>query len=103
MFTNVSVKKEANIYYEGKVTSRTVTFEDGSIKSLGIIMAGEYEFATADKEIMEIMSGDYAIKLEGESKWKSMSAPSSFEVRANSKFGIKCEVVVDYCCSYIKG
>lgn len=34
-FENVNVIKKANIYYDGKVTSRTVEFADGSIKSLG--------------------------------------------------------------------
>ena len=36
-FTNVTAVKAANIYYDGKVTSRTLKFEDGSTKSLGKI------------------------------------------------------------------
>ena len=34
-FKNVTVKKAANIYFEGKVTSRTVIFPDGSKRPLG--------------------------------------------------------------------
>ncbi len=45
-FSNVTVKKAANIYYDGKVTSRVVTFADGSTKTLGIMMPGDYEFGT---------------------------------------------------------
>lgn len=99
-FTNVSVKKEANIYYEGKVTSRVVTFEDGSIKTLGIMLPGDYTFGTQKAEIMEILSGDLDIKLPGE-EWKTLNTPESFEVPANSSFDLKIKSVVDYCCSYI--
>jgi len=100
-FENVTVVKEANIYYDGKVTSRTVEFADGEIKSLGIMLPGEYTFNTADKEIMEMMSGELDIKLPGE-EWKTLSTPETFEVPANSSFDLKIKTVTDYCCSYIK-
>ena len=57
-FENVSIVREANIYFDGQVTSRAVIFQDGSRKTLGIMLPGEYEFNTDDKEIMEIISGD---------------------------------------------
>ena len=100
-FENVTVIKEANIYYDGKVTSRTVEFADGEIKSLGIMLPGEYTFNTADKEIMEMMSGELDIRLPGE-EWKTLSTPETFEVPANSSFDLKIKTVTDYCCSYIK-
>jgi len=100
-FENVTVVKEANIYYDGKVTSRTVEFADGSVKSLGIMMPGEYTFNTADKEIMEMMSGELEIRLPNE-EWKTLQTPETFEVPANSSFDLKIKTVTDYCCSYIK-
>ncbi|MEN4053062.1 MULTISPECIES: pyrimidine/purine nucleoside phosphorylase [Sulfurimonas] len=100
-FDNVTVVKEANIYYDGKVTSRTVEFSDGSVKSLGIMLPGEYTFNTADKEIMEMMSGELEIRLPGE-EWKTLSTPETFEVPANSSFDLKIKTPTDYCCSYIK-
>ena len=45
-FTNVAVIKKANVYFDGKVTSRTVVFADGSKKTLGIMLPGEYTFNT---------------------------------------------------------
>jgi uncharacterized protein YaiE (UPF0345 family) len=99
---NVSVVKEANIYYDGKVTSRTVEFADGSIQSLGIMLPGEYTFGTNEAEIMEIMSGDLEIRLPGED-WKTLNTPETFNVPANSSFDLKIKTVTDYCCSYIKG
>ena len=64
-FNNVTVVKKANIYFDGKVTSRTVLFQDKSRKTLGIMLPGEYEFGTEDKEIMEIISGDLEVLLPG--------------------------------------
>jgi len=100
-FENVTIVKEANIYYDGKVTSRTVEFADGSVKSLGIMMPGEYTFNTADKEIMEMMSGELEIRLPNE-EWKQLQTPETFEVPANASFDLKIKTVTDYCCSYIK-
>ena len=100
-FENVTITKEANIYYDGKVTSRTVEFADGEVKSLGIMLPGEYTFNTADKEIMEMMSGELEIRLKGED-WRELSTPETFEVEANSSFDLKIKTVTDYCCSYIK-
>ena len=64
-FANVTVVRKANIYFDGKVSSRTIVFADGSKKTLGVMLPGEYEFNTADKEIMEIMSGDLEVSLPG--------------------------------------
>ena len=101
-FDQVSIIKKANVYFDGKVTSRTVIFKDGTKKTLGIMMCGDYEFGTADKEIMEILSGSMEVLLPGSSHWKKVEAGESFEVPANSKFSLKVSALVDYCCSYIK-
>ena len=101
-FENVTVMKKANMYYDGKVTSRTVLLADGTKKTLGIIMPGEYEFGTADKEIMEMLSGKLNVLLPGSENWEVFEAGQSFEVPANSKFKVSAEDVADYCCSYIK-
>ena len=101
-FENVSVIKKANIYFDGKVTSRTVLFTDGEKKTLGIMMTGEYEFGTADKEIMEMLGGSMDVKLPGEESFVTYKEGEAFTVPANSKFSLKVNEVADYCCSYIK-
>ena len=101
-FKNVTAVKEANIYFNGKVTSRTLKFEDGTIKSLGIMLPGEYEFGTAEAEIMEILSGTLDVQLPNESEFKTIVGPSSFNVIANSKFKVNVKTITDYCCSYVK-
>ncbi len=102
MFKNVSIVKKANVYFGGKVTSRTVIFDGGEKKTLGIMMPGEYEFGTEDKEIMEILGGAMDVLLPDETIWKTISEGQSFEVPSNSKFKLVVKEVTDYCCSYIK-
>jgi uncharacterized protein YaiE (UPF0345 family) len=101
-FTNVTIVKKANVYFNGNVTSRTVLFSDGSKKTLGVMLPGEYEFNTADKEIMEILSGDLDVLLPGVSGWKKIEGGESFEVPANSKFSLKIRTLTDYCCSFVR-
>lgn len=101
-FDNVSVVKQANVYYDGKVTSRTVLFADGSKKTLGILLPGEYEFGTGDAEIMEILSGELDVMLPGADDWRAVQGGESFDVPANSKFVMKVKSVTDYCCSFVK-
>lgn len=98
---NVTLTKEVNCYFDGKVTSRGYVLEDGSKQSLGVMMPGEYEFGTAEKEIMEIMSGELHVKLPNEDDWKQINGGETFEVPANSKFQLKIKSITDYCCSYI--
>lgn len=100
-FENVTVVKNANIYFDGKVTSRTVQFADGETKTLGIMLPDEYTFNTDKKEIMEILSGDVDVKLPDQTEWLHINGGESFEVKANSSFQIKVKGITDYCCSYI--
>ncbi len=101
VFENVTVVKAANIYFEGNVTSRSVLFSDGTKKTLGIMMPGEYTFATEAAEIMEIMAGEIDVLLPGCEAWQHIKGGERFEVPANSKFSLKVHSVADYCCSYL--
>jgi uncharacterized protein YaiE (UPF0345 family) len=101
-FKNVTVVKKANAYFDGRVTSRTIVFPDGSRKTLGIMLPGEYEFNTADKEVMEIFSGDLEVLLPGSDRWKAVKGGETFEVPAQSKFSLKIKSLTDYCCSFVK-
>ena len=99
-FANVTVVKKANIYFEGKVTSRALLFPDGSRKTLGIMLPGEYEFATGVAEEMEILGGQMQVLLPGEEQWRDISAGGIFHVPAEAKFRLKVTETADYCCSY---
>lgn len=101
-FQNVAVIKKANVYFDGKVTSRTVVFADGSKKTLGVMLPGEYEFGTDAAEVMEMLAGEMDVLLPGQEQWRTYKAGESFDVPANSRFKLKVPAVVDYCCSYVK-
>ena len=100
-FQNVTVVKKANVYFDGKVTSRTVLFPDGSKKTLGIMLPGEYTFNTGDKEIMEILAGVLEVQLPGATAWKKIKAGAQFEIPPQSQFHLKVITLTDYCCSYL--
>ena len=101
-FQNVTVTKKANVYFEGKVTSRTITFADGTKKTLGIMLPGDYRFNTDDKELMEIISGTLQVQLPGSKDWQTFQDGTSFEVPAKSAFSLKVATLTDYCCSFLK-
>ncbi len=101
IFSKVDVIKEANIYFDGKVTSRTIVFPDGTKKTLGIMLPGDYEFGTDSAEEMEIVAGTLRVKLPQNDDWVDIAAPATFNVPANSKFSLKVNTVTDYCCSYL--
>lgn len=101
-FQNVTVVKKANIYFDGQVSSRTIQFADGTEKTLGFMLPGDYTFNTAAKELMEIMAGGLEVLLPETQQWQAIKAGESFEVPANSQFEIKIKTPTDYCCSYFK-
>lgn len=98
-FDEVSVDLKANVYFDGKVTSRGVTFADGSRKTLGVMLPGDYEFGTSQRELMEITQGQLEVQLPNEA-WKTVKGGESFQVPAKVSFKVKVLEVTDYCCSY---
>lgn len=100
-FESVNIVKTANIYFDGKVTSRTVEFADGSIRTLGIMLPGEYKFNTGKPELMEIQSGQLSYCLAGETQWHDVRGGQSFNVPGNSYFELKVTQVADYICWFL--
>lgn len=99
-FINVTVSKEANVYFDGSVSSRTIVFADGTKKTLGVMLPGEYEFGTDVQELMEITSGELDVLLPGTAEWQAFSGDMSFEVPAKAKFGVRVKQITNYVCSY---
>ena len=101
-FENASVEAKANIYFDGKVVSHTVITSDGDHKTLGLIYPGEYHFGTEAPELMEIISGNCEVVLDGTEETLSIKAGSSFEVAGNSGFTITVkDCICEYVCSFL--
>ena len=99
-YTNVNVDKLANIYFEGNVISRNIILEDGSRKTLGVMLPGKYEFNTDARELMEIISGKLTLKLQNYDDWKLIKKGMNFNVPKNSSFKVEVLELVNYTCSY---
>ena len=101
-FDNVTVATKANVYFDGKVVSHSLTLADGRKKSLGVIFPGEYHFGTGEPEVMEITAGSCTVTLDGESDNETYDGGSSFDVPAKSGFTIIVEEgICEYVCSFI--
>ena len=99
-FKNVDVDKSANIYFEGKVISRNIFLKDGSKKTLGVMLVGEYEFNTVSRELIEITSGKLNVRLKDDIEWKLLTNGMEFNIPKNSSFKLKVIDLVNYTCSY---
>ena len=86
-----TVATQANVYFDGKCVSHTVTLADGVRKSVGVILPAALTFNTGAPEIMETVAGRCSIKLKGETEWKSYGPGESYNVPGNSSFEIKVE------------
>ncbi|MEI6873275.1 MAG: pyrimidine/purine nucleoside phosphorylase [Verrucomicrobiota bacterium] len=102
-FPNVTVDAKANVYFDGRVVSHTVHFEDGSKKTLGLIYPGEYHFGTAAPERMDIIAGSCKVVLVATSAVIEVSPGGHFDVAGNSGFSIAVsEGICEYVCSFLK-
>lgn len=99
-FKNATVIKKANIYFDGKVSSRTVITADGTRYTLGLMQAGDYDFPTEAAEVMEVLGGSGEVQLAGETGYKTYGPGTSFDVPANSSYKITIPEYLDYCCYY---
>lgn len=99
-FKNVEVKKKANVYHGGNVTSRTVVTPNGEMKTLGVMLPGIYRFSTQAPEVMEILQGACRVKFAGDQNWTEYDAGQSFEVPGNSHFEIEVTELLDYVCHF---
>lgn len=88
-FDNVSVVKQANVYFDGKCVSHTVQFADGSKKTLGVILPSSLTFNTGAPEVMEGVGGSCRVRLPGEAAWTTYGVGQSFSVPGNSSFDIE--------------
>ena len=100
-FDQVSVVIKANIYFDGNVSSRTIKFPDGSMKTLGLMLPGEYHFNTVAPELMEITQGTVEYRLNEADDWLKVNAGGEFNVPGSSSFDIRAIEVSDYVCSFL--
>ncbi|HEY7773881.1 MAG TPA: pyrimidine/purine nucleoside phosphorylase [Marinagarivorans sp.] len=88
-----------NEYFDGKVKSMAI--ESGALPAtIGVMLAGEYTFGTAKKEIMTVVQGELTVTLPGESAPRTFRNGQVFEVPADSSFDVIVAVDTAYFCQY---
>jgi uncharacterized protein YaiE (UPF0345 family) len=90
---------KVNEYFDGTVKSIAFAPAEGPA-TIGVMAPGEYEFGTAQREIMHVVSGALTVKLPDSSDWETFPAGSQFNVPANSKFQLKVAEETAYLCQY---
>ncbi len=99
-YSSATIKHKANVYQDGKITSRSVVTAEGEMKTLGIMQTGNYRFSTEAPEVMEVTQGRCKVKLADSQDWTEYQVGESFNVPGNSHFEIEVDELLDYICHY---
>ena len=75
-----------------------IFLDDGSRKTLGVMLPGKYEFNTDAEELMEITSGKLSLKLQNFQDWKLVEKGMDFSIPKNSSFKVEVLELVNYIC-----
>ncbi|MDO7457382.1 pyrimidine/purine nucleoside phosphorylase [Acinetobacter baumannii] len=99
-FDSVSITKKANVYYKGHSISHLIQLEDGTKKTLGVILPTDTTliFKTHVPEVIEIISGKCSVQIGDEPEAKIYSSGESFYVPEKSQFRIITDEIIDYIC-----
>jgi len=98
-FDNVSVKKKANVYFDGKCVSHTILLPNGTRKSIGVIFPSTLTFNTGSPEVMELSAGLCKVRVKGEDEWTTHKAGDNSRTW-HSSFDIETLEMLDYVCHF---
>ena len=101
-FERVTLQAKANVYFDARVSSRTFYMPDGTRKTLGLVTAGVYTFSTEFQEDMQILGGEFRLKLPGATDYVSYVEGDTFYIPSGIEFEVCTETYADYCCTYIE-
>lgn len=99
-FDQVSVVKQANVYFDGRCVSHTLHFPDGARKSVGVILPATLTFTTAAPEVMEVLAGHCRVRLGGATQWQDYGPGQAFSVPGDSSFDIETTAPLHYVCHF---
>lgn len=90
---------QVNEYFDGKVKS--IAFQTATLPAtVGVMEVGEYEFDTAKKETVTVVSGCLTVRLPGSDTFQDFPAGESFIVDADKKFQLQVAEQTAYLCTY---
>ena len=95
-----TINTTANVYFDGKCVSHSITLANGTKKSAGVILPSELTFNTGAPEIMELLQGKCEVRLKGSDDWVAYEGGQQFEVAGDSAFDIKVSENLHYICHF---
>lgn len=95
----MSTELTINSYFDNQVKSIGLTNSQG-VSTVGVMMVGEYEFGTSQKEYMTVVSGRLEILLPEQTEWQRFKNGETFIVEANKSFQVKVAETTAYLCRY---
>ncbi|MEN9295675.1 MAG: pyrimidine/purine nucleoside phosphorylase [Burkholderiaceae bacterium] len=98
-FEQVTVNKKANVFFDGKCVSHTVTLASGERKSVGVILPSTLRFDLSTREVMEVVDGTAHVSINGAAE-QAYAAGQSWTVEAGGYFIIRAEAPVHYVCHF---
>ena len=96
----VSVTTQANVYFDGKCVSHSLTLADGTRQSVGVVLPSTLTFNTTAAETMECVAGACEYRLAGSEDWLPARPGDRFSVPAHSHFDIRVTQAFHYICRY---
>lgn len=96
----VTLRTQANVYFDGKCVSHSFTLADGTKKSVGVVLPSTLTFNTGAPEIMECVAGSCEYKLAGSDTWAKSGPGESFSIPGNSRFEIRVTDAYHYICHF---
>lgn len=90
---------QVNNYFDGQVASLGLDSREGRA-TVGVMAEGNYEFATSSREVMQLVSGVWHIRLPDTDAWQTFAEGERFAVPAHQKFQVRTEGQVAYICFY---
>ena len=100
-FENVKVKVAANIFENGKCQSRTLIFPDGTEKTLGVYLPGEFVFDSHGPEKVLMTRGEVQVLFPGDKEWRTVKAGEYYDVPAHCRFEVRCSEISEYICDFL--
>lgn len=95
-----SIQTRANVYFDGRCVSHSITLPDGTKKSVGVVLPSTLTFSTGAPEVMELVAGACKVRLAGSDQWVSYAAGQSFNVPGQSSFDIEVSDALHYICHF---
>ncbi|HRN75214.1 pyrimidine/purine nucleoside phosphorylase [Ottowia sp.] len=97
---NVTLRTQANVYFDGKCVSHSFQTADGTNKSVGVVLPATLTFNTGAAEIMECVAGACEYRLAGSQQWLPSGPGERFSIPANSSFEIRVSEAYHYICHF---